>query len=161
MKKILVLVTALLCTSLGHLYAQGILFTAKPFQELQKQAKAENKLIFIDFHTEWCVPCKAMQKNVFPDSAVGAFFNKEFISIELDAEKEGKEMAKKYNVNAYPTLIFINADGELISKKVGALQVTGLIEAGKKAVETAFSPESYSQLKKIYPIKKNDGSEYG
>lgn len=50
-------------------------------------SKKENKLIFIDFYTDWCGPCKMMAKNVFPQKHVGDYFNANFICLKLNAEK--------------------------------------------------------------------------
>ena len=51
-------------------------------------AAKENKMVFIDFYTTWCGPCKRMSKEVFPQQEVGEYFNRTFISLKLDAEKE-------------------------------------------------------------------------
>lgn len=156
MKKAAVSIICVLFFYSGYLQAQGIVFVNKTFTEVQKQAKAENKLIFIDFHTKWCAPCRAMEKNVFPQKEAGDFYNAAFINLELDAENEGVDLARKYNVNAYPTLAFVNAEGELIFKNVGAADVKSLIRIGKKALEASQGTASYATLKKLYPSKSND-----
>jgi thiol:disulfide interchange protein len=30
-----------------------------------KRAESENKLVFVDIYTTWCLPCKMMDQNVF------------------------------------------------------------------------------------------------
>lgn len=72
----------------------GINFQAKNLDEAKKLAKQENKLIFVDLYTTWCGPCKLMKKNTFPNPELGELFNKNFISLYIDAEKEGTELAK-------------------------------------------------------------------
>ena len=82
------------------------------FAEGVAAAKAENKLVFIDFYTEWCGPCRMMANNIFPQKAVGDYFNEKFVCLKIDAEKgEGVELAKRFKVTAYPTFIVLDAHG--------------------------------------------------
>lgn len=100
--------------------AQGIQFEKTSFQEILAKAKNENKLVFMDAYAVWCGPCKLMDKNVFTDEKVGAFFNTTFVNAKIDMEKgEGKEIAKKYGVYSYPTFLFLNGDGDIVHKSLG------------------------------------------
>lgn len=57
---------------------------------------------------------------VFTDSSAGAFFNQRFVDLKVDMEKgEGASLALKYNVEYFPTLLFINAEGQVVHKAVG------------------------------------------
>ena len=79
--------------------AQGVNFRPLSYTEAIELAAKENKMVFIDFYTTWCGPCKRMSKEVFSQQEVGEYFNRTFISLKLDAEKEnGLELAKKYAV---------------------------------------------------------------
>ena len=60
--------------------AAGISFIEGDWKKVLAKAKAEKKLIFVDAYATWCGPCKKLQKEVFPDAAVGSFFNKNFIN---------------------------------------------------------------------------------
>jgi thiol-disulfide isomerase/thioredoxin len=105
------------------------------FAEAKQKATKENKLIFIDAFTVWCGPCKQLAKNIFPLPEVGEYFNKNFINVKIDMEKgEGIEMAKQYAVNAYPTLLFVNAKGELVHRTCGLMPKESLLEEATKAV---------------------------
>lgn len=86
-------------------------FRSIDFNEALKQSQAENKLVFIDFYTDWCGPCRKMSKEVFPQKQVGDYFNAQFVCIKLNAEKEGKELAQKFEVKAYPTFIIADQQG--------------------------------------------------
>ena len=69
------------------------------YKEALVAAEAEKKLVFIDFYTSWCGPCKMMMKNIFPLKEVGDYLNAKFVCIKIDAEKgEGPELAKRYQV---------------------------------------------------------------
>lgn len=112
-----------LCISLSAnvLMAQGIKFEKGTFAEALKKAKQENKLLFVDFYTSWCGPCKAMSKDIFPQKMVGDYFAKHFIALKINAEKgEGDKLAKKYKVKGFPTMIFFNPDGSENKRLVGA-----------------------------------------
>lgn len=130
----LVSVSLLLCTSAG-LSAQGIEFFHGAWAEALTKAKSEEKLIFVDAFASWCGPCKRMAKETFPDAKVGAFFNANFINLKIDMEKpENAEFAGKYPVNSYPTLFFIDSDGKVVMREIGAKTADQLIETGKKAL---------------------------
>jgi thiol:disulfide interchange protein len=92
-----------------------------------RKARTANMLVFVDCYTAWCGPCREMDRQVFSNVEVGKFFNKNFICVKFDMEKpEGLNIQKKYNVNAYPTLLFLNDKGEQIYYYVGSLDIKTL-----------------------------------
>ncbi|MBT2622726.1 thioredoxin fold domain-containing protein [Chryseobacterium sp. ISL-6] len=106
------------------LFAQeSIQFQDLPFKDLVAKAKKENKIIFIDAYASWCGPCKLMEKNVFTKKSVGDYYNANFVNARFDMEKgEGREIAAKYGVRSYPTYLFLNGDGELVSQNLGYME---------------------------------------
>ena len=114
----------------------GITFIHEKFEEALQKAKSSNKTLFIDAYTTWCGPCKAMTKNVFPEKTVADFYNTQFINLKLDMEKgEGPEVAKRFGISAYPTLLFIDGEGQLVHKALGFYDIKEFIEIGKTALE--------------------------
>lgn len=102
------------------------------------EAKKENKLLFVDAYAVWCGPCRWMANNVFPDQQVGAYYNENFINYKLDMEKgEGPKIADNYKVTAYPTFLFIDGDGNVKHRVMGAQSAEEFLSSGKKAVEKA------------------------
>lgn len=110
-----------LFTTQSYLYAQnGIKFQKTEWSNVLQKAQEENKLIFMDAYTTWCAPCKLMVKDVFPDKKVADFYNQNFVNYTIDMEKgEGPDLAKKYKVTQYPTLLFIAADGTIVHRAAG------------------------------------------
>lgn len=113
----------------------GIKFGKQSFAQTLEQAKKENKLIFLDAFASWCGPCKLLDKNVFPKKEVGDYFNANFLNLHIDMEKgEGIEIAKKYSIYSYPTLLFIDGDGKVVYKAAGYMSPQELISIAKEAV---------------------------
>ena len=97
-----------LLTTTAISQTKTLAFEHGTFQEIKAKALKENKLIFIDAYTVWCGPCKQMAINVFTDDAVANYYNANLINAKIDMEKgEGIEIAKLYEVNCYPNLLFI------------------------------------------------------
>lgn len=116
------------------------------FSEAKAAAKAEGKLMFIDFYTEWCGPCKRMAAAVFPQKKVGDFINPKFVCIKIDAEKgEGKDLAKTYKVTAYPTFIITDADGTEKGRFLGMMDEEKLIIEIERISDPNKSPERIKQ----------------
>lgn len=134
------------------LSAQHINFKEDNWKAVIKEAKASNKVIFLDAYTTWCGPCKYMSKNIFTDAKVADFYNATFVNAKFDMEKgDGLEIAKKYNVRAYPTLLFINGDGEVVHKALGSREADAFIQLGKDASNPATQ---LLGLEKAYKSKK-------
>jgi len=115
-------------------FAQGMKFEESNFTTILAKAKKEKKLVFIDAYTTWCGPCKLMAKNIFPLQAVGDYYNSHFVNAKIDMEKgEGIELAKKYNVKAYPTYLFVDGNGEIVHRTLGYVEEKDFIQFAKDA----------------------------
>lgn len=119
----------------------GVLFTKNSnWAEALLQAKNSGKMVFLDAVTEWSGPCKLMNKCVFTDAAVGDFYNSKFISIKVDMEKgEGPALAKRYGIWQFPTLLFIDGDGNIQHEAVGFYNAAEFIKLGKRAMNTELN----------------------
>ena len=100
---------------------------------LLEQAKAEGKLVFVDFYASWCAPCKTMDKNVFPDKRIGDLFNANFINYKVDADGAGSHIAAIYEIRSLPTLLFLDTNGNVLVLRDGAAGISDLTSLAKKA----------------------------
>lgn len=85
-----------------------------------KAAINNKKPLMVDFYTEWCGWCKKLDQDVYTDSKVNQLA-RQFICVKVDADKY-REDVKKYSVSGYPTVLFLNSEGLLLSKIVGYQQ---------------------------------------
>ena len=77
-----------------------------------------------------------MSSNVFTDPSVGEYYNAHFVNVKVDMEKgEGVDLSRRYNVMAYPTLLFIDGNGDVKSRAVGGKPASEFIALGQKVVK--------------------------
>ncbi|WP_282014934.1 thioredoxin family protein [Marinifilum flexuosum] len=130
-------------TSLFAEKTEGIEFFHGNWEEAKTKAQKEDKLLFIDFYTQWCGPCLNMAKTVFVLPEVGEFYNSKFVCLKIDAETgEGKLLAKKYAVRSYPTYAFVNPVNEKIVHRSGGRKSSEeFINVGKAALQPQTTSE--------------------
>ncbi len=131
-----------------------ISFLQGSYEEALQKAKEEKKAVFVDFYTEWCGPCKLMAKEVFTQPEAGKYFNDRFVAIQLNAEApENKALVKKYGVNAFPWMVFLDAKGNQLRVMRGAAPAQTLIHEAKIALGEEMS---FEQLYDKYKKNKKD-----
>lgn len=136
-KNALVLLLALMFSPM--VMAEGIKFDHLSLDEALSKAKKENKIIFIDVYATWCGPCKYLSNSVFTDDDLGAYMNENFISVKIDGEKEdGIALAMDFEVDAYPTMMFVSPENKLLKKIVGAVEADRILSTAQGVVD----PES-------------------
>ena len=115
---------------------KGIKFIEQDWNKAMEQAKADKKLIFLDIYATWCGPCKLLKKNTFTDEAAGKFFNDNFINVSVDGEQGvGPELARKYGIEGYPSLIVTDASGNIVLQTEGYVDPAYLISFAKEAIK--------------------------
>lgn len=122
-------------------------------------AQARHRPIFVDVYTDWCAPCKRMEKEVFVLPEVGAFFNTNFLSYRLNAEKgEGPGIAKAYGISSYPTWLYLNADGSLRSRQTDYMPPADFIASAKVALGKGAIADSLSILSTRFSNGERDSA---
>lgn len=139
MRKLLWMIAVLLCA--GAATAQT-LFRQISYAEALAKAKAEGKTVFMDFYTDWCGPCKLMMREVFPQKGVGDYMNSHFVSIKVNAEKgEGISLAKRYNIQAYPTFVIIDPQENEKGRLEGYREAEVFIPTLNRIIDPNETPE--------------------
>jgi thiol:disulfide interchange protein len=116
--------------------SRSIVFIENDYARALKKAKAEDKYLFVDAYASWCGPCKELKQTTFNDSLAAEFFNKSFVNLSVDMEKEqGPSLSSKWGVEEYPTLLIIDMNGKILHRSVGYLNAGQLTAFGKKGLQ--------------------------
>ena len=111
---------------------QEIKFVKAELLDQMAQAKAAGKPVFLDFYTDWCGPCRVMDRDVFADGDLATYFNEKFLNLKVNAEKgDGIALAKEFGISGYPTLLFLDGGGVEQKRLVGITTAKNLIKVGK------------------------------
>jgi len=136
MKSILFALGLIISISATGQEVTGIKFIKENLVQAKSQAAKEDKVIFVDAYTTWCGPCKMMDRTTFKDEAVTEFYNENFVNLKMDMEKgDGPSFAQSHSVRGYPSLLFLNAGGELVHRSLGFQDGTRFLELGKAAAD--------------------------
>lgn len=104
--------------------------------EVVDKAIASDKLVFVDFYTDWCTPCKLMDEDVFSDKDMTDFMKANFINYKVDGEKyNGPNLGLMFGVAGFPTLLILDQKGRILERHDGALYHSGLKEMALRALD--------------------------
>ncbi|MFO0974056.1 MAG: thioredoxin family protein [Phycisphaerae bacterium] len=103
-------------------------FRALEFDAALAAARKENKVVLIDFYTTWCRPCRLLDETTWKDARVVKLLSDKAIPLKVDAERVAN-LASKFSVSAYPTLVILRPDGTELDRFTGYLPPDDFIAA--------------------------------
>jgi len=141
MKRILILMLFSVFTVVSSIAQEINWVTLEEALELQEK---NPKKIMMDVYTNWCGPCKMLDRNTFQNSDVVSYINENYYAVKFNAEGnetilyQGKtfdnpgfdpsktnkrnsshKLTSRLKVSAYPTILFFDEKGVVISPIVG------------------------------------------
>jgi thioredoxin-related protein len=146
--------------------------------EAMEAQKKIPKKIFMDVYTDWCGPCKLLDKNTFQNPDVSSYISEHYYAVKFNAE--GQEEINFYNqkfsnpnydinrkgrnathqftqflgVKGYPTMVFLSENGAPIMPVVGyqkPKQLELFLKMIKQGDYQIFSkPEDFENYKKSF-----------
>lgn len=90
------------------------------------EAKKTNKPIFVDFYTTWCPYCKQLDEMTLSDPQVQEKLSENYVVAKIDASKY-PDIASNYKIYGYPTLLFLDSNGQEIKRIEGYVDPNTLL----------------------------------
>lgn len=113
------------------LFAASSLMAAHPgwsdnYAESLAKAKKEDKFVLLNFTgSDWCPPCKILEKDYFSNPEFKAFAEKNLVLVEIDfpmgtsqapdLREQNRKLQEKFRVEGFPTNFILTPSGKPIS----------------------------------------------
>ncbi len=104
----------------------GIAFASGSFDEALARARSEKRILLVDVYTDWCGWCKKLDREVFTDARV-ADASRGLVAVRVNAEKGGEKVAERYDVQGYPTILFVDGSGNVVKRIDGYVDAAELL----------------------------------
>jgi thioredoxin-related protein len=124
--------------------------------EAVKQAKKENKHVFVQIGGNWCIWCARFNDFVTTDKTIDSLMKSDFVVYHMNYSPENKNLKTlaKYGYPqrfGYPVFLIIDGSGKLLHT-----QNSGYLEDGKKS----YNREAVIGFFKDWRPKALDASQY-
>lgn len=110
-------------------------FMTYSFEEAEKIAAKQGKLLFVDFYASWCGPCRWMEETTFQNEDVKNALKSNFISIRVNIDDfEGFALKSKFDVRYLPTMLLIDTSGRVVHRLEETMTPASLVQTLKVVV---------------------------
>lgn len=114
-------------------------FESANWESSKSRAMAEGKLYFVDFDASYCATCRNMDESTYMSERLANYISKNVVAVRVDVQDfDGVMWSQQYEVEALPTMLIFNEQGELVKRLVGYKNADDLIE-------------EFSQLRTLVP----------
>jgi len=120
-------------------------------EEATSTAIKVNKPMFMDFWADWCTACKVMEKDLYSDAAFASVADR-FVLVRINFDKK-TALARKYNVEALPTVVFTDSYGGEFIRHRGFLDVKPFVQL-MQALPSDVT--EFNTVSKIFMQDKNN-----
>ena len=103
------------------------------YKKAQEEAKASHKLLLLDFTgSDWCGFCIQLDKAILQQPQFKDYASKNLVLMEVDfprrkaqsaeTQKQNMELARRYQIEGFPTLVVLNGEGKTVWRYDGLYQ---------------------------------------
>jgi thioredoxin-like negative regulator of GroEL len=109
----------------------------------RKEAAAKRLPLLLDFGNEDCIWCKRLDATTFRDDAVVRLVNERFVAVKVDTHRD-VQLTQSLGVQGLPTLLVTSAEGKVLARNEGYLDVTGMLAFLRRVAPEPSEPPARS-----------------
>lgn len=124
--------------------------------EAQNLARSNEKKVFVFAEAEWCTYCKRMRSDIFPREDVQALLEEHYYPVSVDIESDEqltfngntmtqREFSRQMRVSATPTLIILDASGEVMGVQPGFLPADVFVPLLEYVVSDSYGKMEFKE----------------
>jgi thiol-disulfide isomerase/thioredoxin len=124
---IVAVVLAALCRGPSANASEG-----ESFEQAVAEANKRATVVLVEFHADWCKPCKYVEREILPNARVVSALS-QVVHLRVDADSDaGDTLQERFGVRVLPTFLVIDGSGRELER------VKGLTSIGRPDQFAAF-----------------------
>ena len=136
-KKLFILLAATSLISVAAM-AQSATGFIQDFSDVEIKSKVEGKNKLIFFSAPWCKPCQKMKQTTFNNPKLALLAQSSFVPYIANMDYFiPMDLAEKFDVKVFPTVLVINPEGNVVKRFVGYTSAESMFSKLSGLVRTA------------------------
>jgi thiol-disulfide isomerase/thioredoxin len=125
----------------------------RSYSEGMNLAKESNRPVLVDFWSEWCLPCRQMDKDVYTDLKLIEAARR-FVFIRVDADSD-RATTLRFGIKALPMKLFLDPRETILLQVKGFTKASELLDMMKQIPES-FEPVPESPIERSPAIDQTE-----
>lgn len=113
----------------------------KTVADVERHIAQSDRLVILDLYADWCISCKTMERDVFPEAEVARQLGR-FTLLRADVtanDDQDRALLSEYGLFGPPSLVFFGEDGgEIADVRIQGEVTAGTLSAHLQAVLSAY-----------------------